>query len=135
MVDLAVGVLIGAAFGKIVASLTTNMISPFIGLATGGLDLGSKYIVLRAGATPGKNYASAADATKDGATILGYGIFINDIITFLVTALVVFMIVKAYNHIRRKETPPDALPAPADIVLLTEIRDLLSTKKVPSSES
>lgn len=124
MIDLAVGVLMGAAFGKIVSSLTTNLISPLIGLATGGANLGSKYITLRAGKTPDIVYKTAADAAKDGATIMTYGAFINDVITFVVTAFVIFLIVKAYNSLRKKE---EAVPAahPPEVILLTEIKDLL----------
>ena len=124
MIDLAVGVLMGAAFGKIVTSLTNNLISPIIGLLTGGADFNTKYLILKAGKTPGATYANIADAAKDGASIFAYGAFLNDVLNFLIVAIIIFMIVKAYNHLRKKEEAAPA-PTPADVVLLTEIRDLL----------
>ncbi|MGZ8377452.1 MAG: large-conductance mechanosensitive channel protein MscL [Gemmatirosa sp.] len=108
VMDLAVGVIIGAAFGSVVKSLVDDVIMPPIGLATGGVDFSEKYVLLKAG-TAGPPYASLAAAKEAGAVTLNYGAFINNIITFLIVAAAVFMLVKAVNRLYRKpaETTPD----------------------------
>ncbi len=113
VLDLAVGVIIGAAFGNIVKSLVDDVIMPPLGLATGGVDFSSKYALLKAGARPGP-YASLADAKAAGAVTLNYGTFINNVITFLIVALAVFMLVKAVNKLyhRPAEPTPDTQPCP-----------------------
>ncbi len=123
VLDLAVGVLIGAAFGKIIASLTDDIIMPFITLITGGgVDFSSKYIVLN-GADKVTSGMSLAAAKAAGANVLGYGSFLTATINFLILAFVIFMIVRAANRV----SPPDAA-GPSDVDLLTEIRDELRKK-------
>jgi large conductance mechanosensitive channel len=117
VVDLAVGVVIGGAFGKIVSSLVDNIIMPPIGVVTGGVDFSSLKIVLKA-ADPAKKAAEVA---------IGYGLFINSIITFLIIAAAIFLMVKAINAMRKPAPEPEAAPAgPTTEDLLTQIRDLLA---------
>lgn len=123
VLDLAVGVLIGAAFGKIIASLTDDVIMPLITLMTGGgVDFSSKYVVLSGGEKLTSGMTLAA-AKASGANVLGWGSFITAAINFLILAFVIFMIVRAAN----KVSPP-AVPGPSDVELLTEIRDELRKK-------
>jgi large conductance mechanosensitive channel len=117
VIDLAVGVVIGAAFGKVVTSLVDQIIMPPIGLATGGVDFSNLKWVLK----------PADPANKVAEVAIQYGAFINTVITFLIIALAIFLMVKAINRVSRKPEPAPAAP-PADVVLLTEIRDLLRTK-------
>ena len=121
VVDLAVGVVIGAAFGKIVTSLVNDIIMPPIGLLTGGVDFADLKWVLKP--------ANVTDpAHKVAEVAIQYGIFINTLIQFIIIALAIFMVVKAINRMNRKEEAAPAAPT-ADVVLLTEIRDLLKTKQ------
>lgn len=117
VVDLAVGVIIGAAFGAVVKSLVEQVIMPPIGLATGGVDFSQLKFVLK----PADLVAKTAEVS------IGYGAFINTLINFLIIALVIFMLVKAVNSLKRQEAvAPSAPPAPTPTeTLLTEIRDLL----------
>jgi large conductance mechanosensitive channel len=94
VVDLAVGVIIGAAFGSIVKSLVDDVLMPPIGLATGGIDFANKFIVLKEGAKAVAPYASLADAKAAGAVTINYGLFINQTVTFLIVAACVFVIIK-----------------------------------------
>ncbi|MDE2597094.1 MAG: large conductance mechanosensitive channel protein MscL [Sphingomonadales bacterium] len=120
VLDLAVGVIIGAAFGKIVTSLTDDIIMPIIGRIFGGLDFSAKYIVLSGTVADG---TPLAEARKAGANVLAYGSFVTAILNFLIMAWVIFMIVKAAN---RAMPPAPAAPAgPSEVDLLTEIRDSL----------
>jgi large conductance mechanosensitive channel len=114
VMDLAVGVIIGAAFGAIVKSLVDDVIMPPIGLVTGGVDFSDKYVLLKDGATAAAPYASLAAAKEAGAVTLNYGLFINNILTFLIVALAIFMIVRAINRLYRQPTPPtpDTKPCP-----------------------
>jgi len=114
VIDLAVGVIIGAAFGGVVKSLVDDVIMPPIGLATGGLDFGSQYVLLRAGPKAPPPYATPAAAKDAGAITLNYGAFINTLLTFLIVALAVFLLVRAVNHLYRKPAPatPDTKPCP-----------------------
>lgn len=123
VLDLAIGVVIGAAFGKIVDSLVKDLIMPVVGLLTGGVDFSNLFAVLKAGATPGP-YLTVDAATKAGAVTFNYGIFINTIISFIIIAFAIFMLVKAYNKARNAE-PPAPPPTPEDVLLLREIRDSL----------
>jgi len=102
VMDLAVGVIIGAAFQRIVDSLVTDVIMPVVGLVTGGTDFSNMFTVLRDGAKAAGPYASLADARAAGATVIAYGAFVNEIIQFLILAWVVFMMVKAVNRLRRQ---------------------------------
>src|SRR5690349_11089005 len=101
VMDLAVGVIIGAAFQKIVDSLVNDIIMPVIGLALGGTDFSNMFILLRDGAKAAGPYASLAEAKAAGATVIAYGAFVNEIIQFLILAWVVFMIVKTVDRVRR----------------------------------
>ena len=94
VVDLAVGVIIGAAFGSIVKSLVDDILMPPIGLATGGIDLANKFIVLKEGAKAAAPYASLADAKAAGAVTMNYGLFVNQTVTFLIVAAAIFLVVK-----------------------------------------
>jgi large conductance mechanosensitive channel len=121
VVDLAVGVIIGAAFGKIVTSLVNDVIMPPIGYLTGGIDFKNLKVLIKEG-----------DPTKKIADVsINYGNFINTVIEFLIVAFCIFMVVKAINSLRKpEEAPPAAEPAPTkEEVLLTEIRDLLAKGK------
>jgi large conductance mechanosensitive channel len=122
VMDLAVGVIIGGAFGKIVDSLVGDLIMPVISAATGGLDFSNNFSAL-----DGKTYATLAEAKKAGAAVLAYGSFITIVINFLLLAFCVFILVKMVNSMKKVEAPaPAAAPeTPADVKLLTEIRDLL----------
>ena len=106
VLDLAVGVIIGAAFGTVVKSVVDDVIMPPIGLAIGGVDFSNMFVVLKAGATAAPPYASLADAKTAGAVTLNYGAFINTIITFLIVALAVFMLVRIVSKLQRQPAPP-----------------------------
>ena len=122
VVDLAVGVIIGAAFGAIVTSLVGDIIMPVIGAATGGLDFSNYYVPLSKAVTA----TNLADAKKQGA-VLAYGNFLTLTINFIIIAFVLFLVIRAMNTLKRKEETKPAEPAKpsAEVVLLTEIRDLL----------
>ncbi|MBO9508078.1 large conductance mechanosensitive channel protein MscL [Thalassospira sp. A3_1] len=128
VVDLAIGVIIGAAFGRIVTSLVGDVIMPVIGYVFGGLDF-SNYFIALSDAVTATNYA---DAKAQGA-VIGYGAFITIALNFAIIAWVLFIVVKAINKAKQKEdekageTPPPATPE--DVALLREIRDLLATRK------
>lgn len=131
VVDMAVGIIMGAAFTGIVQSLVKDIIMPPIGMATGGVDFSDLFIAL-----DGETYASLAAATAAGAATLNYGVFINAVINFLIVAFAVFFLVKSVNTLRRRlearknEPAPIAAPPapPPQEVLLTEIRDLLARR-------
>ena len=124
VVDLAVGVIIGAAFGKIVESLVGDIFMPIIGAVTGGLDFSNYYIPLSSTVQKGLAYA---DAKKAGA-VLGYGSFLTIAINFAIVAFVLFMVIRAMNKLKTKEEakPEPVAEVPADVKLLAEIRDLLA---------
>ncbi len=127
VLDLAVGVIIGAAFGKIVASLTDDMIMPVIGLLTGGVDLSSKFVVL--GTIPATYKGSPSDYAalkKAGVALLGYGSFLNAVINFLILAFVIFLIVRWAARLR--PPVPVAAAGPSEVELLAEIRDALKAR-------
>ena len=114
VMDLAVGVIIGAAFGAVVKSLVDDVIMPPIGIATGGVDFANKYAVLKEGVKAPPPYASLAAAKEAGAVTLNYGLFINTLITFFIVALAIFMIVRAVNKMYSKpaEPTPDTRACP-----------------------
>jgi len=129
VVDLAVGLVVGAAFGVIVTSLVQDLLMPLVGVFTGGLDFGQRFALLRDG-TPVGPYATLAAAKAAGAATLNYGVFLNALVNFIIVAFALFMVVKAMNSARRQKevaaAAPPAPPAPtAEEKLLTEIRDLL----------
>jgi large conductance mechanosensitive channel len=131
VVDLAVGVIIGGAFGTIITSLVNDVIMPPIGLLIGGVDFSNLFVVLKEGLKAPAPYASLAAAKSAGAVTLNLGVFINAVINFTIIACAVFILVKGINRLRRQQEaapPPPAAP-PRQEVLLEEIRDLL--KKQP----
>ena len=109
VVDMAVGIIIGAAFGTIVKSLVDDVIMPPIGLLLGGVDFTNFFVLLRAGSTAAP-YASLADAKAAGAVTINYGVFINTVISFLIVAFVVFLLIRSINRLRREEEAPPAEP-------------------------
>ena len=121
VLDLAVGVVIGGAFGKIVTSLVNDVIMPPIGMLTGGMDFSQLKWVLKPADTSNPAHKVAEVAVQ-------YGMFINTLIQFLIIAFAIFMVVKVINKMSRKKEEAPAAP-PADVALLTEIRDLLKTKQ------
>ncbi len=125
VVDMAVGIIIGAAFGKIVESLVRDVIMPPIGLLLGKVDFSNLFIVMREGTTAGP-YLTVDAAQKAGAVTFNYGMFINTCISFVIVAFAVFLLIRAINRLKRAEEAAPAPAAPAeDIVLLREIRDAL----------
>jgi large conductance mechanosensitive channel len=129
VVDMAVGIIIGAAFGTIVQSLVNDVIMPPIGLVLGNVDFSNLFVVLKEG-TPQGPYPALSDAAKAGAVTINYGKFLNTIISFLIVAFAVFILVKNINKLRQeKELAPPPPPGPSnEEKLLTEIRDILRNK-------
>jgi len=120
VVDLAVAVVMGVAFGKIVASFVEDVLMPPIGLMLGGVDFANLFINLS-----GKDFASVAAAKAAGAPTLNYGLFLNNIINFLIIAFAIFLVVKAIKTMQKPAAAPPPPGPTKDQVLLTEIRDLL----------
>ena len=133
VVDMAVGIIIGAAFGTIVTAFVDGILMPAIGLLVGGVDFTNIFTVLRDG-TPAGPYDTLEAATEAGAVTLQWGVFVNTIISFLIVAFAVFLFVKWVNNLRRTvegEVAEEPAPEPeltADQQLLTEIRDLLQRR-------
>lgn len=119
VMDMAVGIIIGAAFTAIVNSMVGDLLMPVIGILTSGVDFSNLFFTL-----DGNSYATIAEAEAAGAAVIKYGTFINAVINFLIVAFVIFMLVKQINRLKQKEAEAPAAP-PADVKLLTEIRDLL----------
>ena len=113
VVDMAVGIIIGGAFGTIVKSLVDDVIMPPIGLLLGGVDFSDLFVVLKQGATPGP-YLAVADAKAAGAVTVNYGLFANSVISFLIVAFAVFMLIKGINSLRREQEAPPAEPTTKD---------------------
>lgn len=107
VIDLAIGVIIGIAFGAVVKSLVDDVIMPPIGLATGGIDFSNKFVVLKDGAAAAAPYASVAAAKAAGATTLNYGLFVNNIVSFLIIAFCAFLLVRAVNKLMHPHGTPD----------------------------
>lgn len=121
VVDMAVGIIMGAAFGKIVTSFVNDVLMPPLGLLLGGTDFSDWFIDLSGG-----GYATLASAQEAGAATLNYGLWINTVIDFLIVAFAIFLLVRQMNRLKKKE---EAAPAPPkEEVLLTEIRDLLRAR-------
>jgi len=129
VVDMAVGLIIGAAFGAIVTSLVNDVLMPPIGMVLGGADFSELYVLLKEGTSPGP-YATLAAAKAAKAVTINIGVFVNAIISFVIVAFAVFMVVKSVNAARRAPAPaPAAPPAPTpQEKLLEEIRDLLRSR-------
>ncbi len=127
VMDLAIGVIIGAAFGKVVDSIVKDVIMPPIGMLMGKADFANMFLVLSEGSSPGP-YPTPDAASKAGAVTLNYGLFVNSLIGFMIVAFAIFLMVRAVNKVRAAPAP-DAPPAPsAEETLLGEIRDLLKAK-------
>jgi large conductance mechanosensitive channel len=122
-VDLAIGVIIGAAFGKIVSSIVDDLIMPLIGAVSGGFDFSNLFIAL--GQVPPEVAMTLADVKKAGIPVFAYGNFLTVLLNFLILALVIFVMVKQINRLKKEAPPPAPAATPEDIVLLREIRDSL----------
>ena len=129
VVDMAVGIIIGAAFGAIVKSLVDDVIMPPVGMALGNVDFSNLFLVLKEGATPGP-YASLAEAKNAGAVAISYGVFINTIINFIIVAFALFIVIRAMNKLKKQEeAAPATPPEPSnEEKLLAEIRDILKQR-------
>jgi large conductance mechanosensitive channel len=131
VVDLAVGIIIGVAFGKIVASLVDDVIMPPIGLLLGKVDFSDLHLNLD---ISGAEFASLAAAKAAGAPVIAYGTFINTVINFVIVAFAVFLVVKQVNRLKRyagaEEAAAPPSPPTADVVLLEEIRDILKNRPI-----
>jgi len=126
VMDLAVGVIIGGAFGKIVDSVVNDLIMPLVGRVTGGLDFSNYYVALK---DVPQGVPNTLDALKKaGVPVFAYGNFITILIYFVILAWIIFMMVKWINKLKRAEPAPAAPPTPEDVVLLREIRDELKKK-------
>ena len=127
VMDMAVGVIIGGAFGKIVTSLVNDVIMPVVSMATGGIDFTNLFVNLSDDA----KYKTLAEAQEAGASLFAYGQFIQNIIDFLIIAFCIFLMIKGMNKMKKKEEPapePEAPAGPTQEELLAEIRDLLAKK-------
>lgn len=119
VIDLAVGVIIGSAFGKIVDSIVNDLIMPLVGRVTGGLDFSNYFIPLA-----GQTATNLADAKKAGA-VFAYGSFITTVVYFAILAFIIFLMIKQINRLKREAPAAPAAPTPEEVVLLREIRDSL----------
>jgi large conductance mechanosensitive channel len=130
VMDLAVGVIIGAAFGKIVDSLVADVIMPIVGRIFGGFDFSNLYFILAEGATKGP-YASLDAAKKAGANVFAWGNFVTVVVNFVILAFIIFLMVRSVNNLMKKEeaAPAAPPPPPEDVVLLREIRDALKVSR------
>jgi large conductance mechanosensitive channel len=124
VIDMAVGIVIGTAFGKIVSSFVDDVLMPPIGLLLGNADFSDLYIDLA-----GTEVPSAAAAREAGAPIIEYGVFVNTVLDFVIVAFAIFLVVKAMNRMKRKEEAAPPAPPARQEVLLAEIRDLLKTQR------
>jgi len=130
---MAVGIIIGAAFSTIVRSLVDDIVMPPMGVLTGGVDFSNMFITL-----DGRSYASLAQARQAGAPVIAFGVFINNVISFLIVAFVLFLVIKAMNRLRRtqEEQPAKEPPPSREVELLQEIRDALAKGgKAPTKPS
>ena len=124
VMDMAVGVIIGGAFGKIVTSLVGDVLMPLIGKMTGGMSFTDLFVNLGEG-----EYKTLAEAQEAGASVFAYGTFIQNIIDFIIIAFCIFLMIKGMNKLKKKEEPaPEAPAGPTQEELLAEIRDLLKKK-------
>jgi large conductance mechanosensitive channel len=125
VVDMAVGIIIGAAFGKIVSSLVNDVVMPPIGMLMGNVDFSQLFIDLS-----GQEYASLAAAQEAGAATINYGVFINTVLDFVIVAFAIFMVIRAMNKMQKQEEEkPAEPPKPSEeVLLLQEIRDALKNQ-------
>lgn len=129
VVDMAVGIVIGAAFGTIVKSFVDDVLMPPIGLLLGNVDFSNLFAVIKEGATAAP-YATLEAAKEAGAVTLNYGTFLNTVVSFVIIAFAVFLVIKAINNMKKQEEEKEAAPAepPKQEQLLTEIRDILKAR-------
>ncbi len=129
MFDMAVGIVIGAAFGTVVNSVVSDVLTPLVSAVFGTPDFSNLFVILRN--PTGQEFVSIEAAREAGAVALGYGLFLNALISFLIVAFILFLIVRSVNRLKRKkEEAPPAPPDPTkEELLLTEIRDLLAQKQ------
>lgn len=124
-VDMAVGIVIGAAFGTIVKSFVDDIIMPWVGVFTGGVDFANLFTIIK-NPVEGATYATIEAAKEAGAVTMNYGLFINSVITFVIVAFALFMVIKGMNAAKAAEEEAEEEAGPSDeVVLLTEIRDSL----------
>ncbi|MCA0423594.1 MAG: large conductance mechanosensitive channel protein MscL [Proteobacteria bacterium] len=128
VVDLAVGVIIGAAFSKIVDSLVGDIIMPIVGAITGGVDFSNLMISLSGAASKAIATGAGYAKVKEAGAVLGYGQFLTVVVNFLIVAWVLFLVIKAMNSLKKAEPPAPPAAPPAELAVLTEIRDLLAKK-------
>ncbi|RYE74439.1 MAG: large conductance mechanosensitive channel protein MscL [Hyphomicrobiales bacterium] len=130
MVDLAIGIIIGAAFSGLVQSMVKDIIMPFVGVVTGGVDFTNKFFALSGNVTSG-----SLEVAREQGTVVAYGAFLTLLINFLIVAFVLFMVVKGMNQLKRKEEEKPAVIAdvPAEQKLLQEIRDLLASSRADTA--
>jgi large conductance mechanosensitive channel len=119
VLDMAIGIILGVAFGKIVSSFVADVLMPPIGLLLGGADFTNLFVNLGGGV-----YETLAEAQEAGAPVIAYGAWLNTVIDFLIVAFVIFLVIRQVNRFKRKEDPTPAAP-PREVILLEEIRDLL----------
>jgi large conductance mechanosensitive channel len=129
MLDMAVGIIVGAAFGTVVQSLVKDVIMPPIGLLLGGVDFTNLFVTVRDGGVTGP-YSTLTAAQEAGAVTINYGVFANAVISFLIVSFAVFLLVRSFNKLKREEEAAPATPPPpsAEVTLLGEIRDLLKAR-------
>ena len=123
VMDMAVGIIIGASFGKIVTSLVNDVVMPPIGLLLGNMDFSNLFLNLS-----GTHYASLAEAQAAGAAVVKYGVFVNNVLDFIIVAIVIFLLIRTLNQFKRKQEAAPPPPPPAEVQLLTEIRDTLKAQ-------
>jgi len=130
VVDMAVGIIIGASFSGIVNSLVNDILMPPLGFILGKVDFSNLFVVLREGANAAAPYSSVAEAKAAGAVTMNYGLFINTVISFIIVAFAVFMLIRMINRMQAKKEETPAAPAvpPRQEQLLADIRDLLQKK-------
>ena len=127
MVDMAVGIIIGAAFGGIISSLVADVLMPPIGMLLGNVDFANLFMVLREGTTVGP-YASVAAAKAAGAVTLNYGVFTNTIVNFLIIAIAIFFVVRGINNLKKKEEAPPAVPTTKECPLCLSTVPIKATR-------
>ena len=114
VIDMAIGIIIGGAFGPIVGSMVNDVLMPPIGLAMGGVDFSNLFVLIKEGSKAAAPYASLAAAKEAGAVTINYGLFINSLISFVIVAFCVFLLVKTMNRLKREEAAPPAEPTTHD---------------------
>ena len=129
VVDMGVGIVIGAAFGAVVASFVGDVLMPVLGMLTGGVDFSNLFLLLREGKTAAP-YASLAAAKEAGAVAIGYGALVNTVVNFAIVAFALFLLIKGVASTKRQEatTPPPPAPPSKEEILLAQIRDLLARR-------